>query len=253
MISIIFLGTGPVGGIKKSSKDRRRESSLLLRIGEDDFLFDVTRDFDWQNRFIRNLKGIFITHGHRDAIGGMAKLKNWWRRKKLKNPIPLWSHSKTITHIKKKFQDTACYLDFNKTKPEEKIKIGDLKVLPILVPHSIQPNFPTFAFKINVNKKKIIYASDIGKISPHFKNIIDKIDVLIIDGAMWNKKIKSHLEVKKSLPVICKTGVRKIYLTQIGRTTPPHRLFKTEVKKICSKAEPAYDGLRIILSAEKRN
>jgi ribonuclease BN (tRNA processing enzyme) len=247
MISITFLGTGPIGGVKGKAKNRRRESSLLLRIGESDFLFDVTHDFNWQKKFIKNLKGIFLTHGHRDAIGGMAQLKNWWQKRKLKKLISLWAHKKTIKQIKKIFKKTTHYLNFQKIKPEEKIKIDNLMILPILVPHSIQPGFPTFAFRIKAKKKIIIYASDVAETVPNLRKTIEGADVLIIDGAMWKKKIKSHLEVTESLPELCKAKVKKIYLTQIGKTAPPHRIFRKKIKRLCSKAEPAHDGLKINL------
>ena len=247
MTSITFLGTGPTKGIEGKGRNRRRESSLLLRTGAQDFLFDVSRDFDWQKRFIKSLEAILITHAHSDAIGGIPRLKKWLKKKELKNPVPLWSHSITLRHIKKRFKGLEKYLDFRAIKPGQKIKAEGLVIIPVLVPHSIQPGFPTFAFDIKIGREKIIYASDIAEIKSDFKKRLDKIDILIIDGAMWNKKIKSHLEIHQLLSEICRLKIKKIYLTHIGRTAPRYETLKKEVKKLCSKAEPAYDGLKIFV------
>ena len=136
-VSVIFLGTGPANGIQGTKRDRRRESSIILRVDKCDYLFDVTNDFGWQKNFLRNLKGVFITHGHNDAIGGIGGLSIWHKDQRLKNPIPLYTHPRTIFHIKKAFSDVN-YLEFKRIIPNQAVEIGRcLEIIPISVPHSI--------------------------------------------------------------------------------------------------------------------
>ena len=57
-----------------------------------------------------------------------------------------------------------------------------------------------------------------------------------------------HLRADRALPIVCKWDVERIVLTQIGRAAPPHERFEREVKALCPRAAPAYDGLELPLA-----
>jgi hypothetical protein len=71
--------------------------------------------------------------------------------------------------------------------------------------------------------------------------------VLVIDGAMWGRTLFSHLIIDRELPVLCGWRVGRILLTQVGKTASPHARLAREVKEICPRAAPAYDGLSLTL------
>lgn len=238
MNQVLFLGTGPSGGVKGKGKSRRLESSALILTAKGNILIDVGR-YQEQSEKINKIDVILITHGHRDAIGGIPTFK-----KSLKK-IPLYASWQTTQIVKRRFKKIS-YLDFRKIMPGKTFKIFDVKITPFLVKHSIQKGFPTFGFYFEFDDQtSLVYASDVGSWNREVERIMRKADVLIIDGAMWEKKIIAHLNIKEILPKICLWENKKIIFTHIGKTAPDHETLEREIKTICPKALPAYDGLLI--------
>jgi len=235
MDNLIFLGTGPAKGTKE-----RMESSAIFG-GKINILIDVTRFFGRQKKLIKNIDAVLITHGHQDAIGGIPQLNRW-----LKKKVTLYSHPVTIKHIKNKFKKTD-RINFQSVLPYQKFKIADLEITPLPVKHSLQKSFPTYGYFIEKNKKSLAYVSDVSYWDKKTEKYLKKAKTLVIDGAMWEKKIAPHLTIKEILPKICRFSNKRIFFTQIGKTAPPQKILEKEIKKICKKASGAYDGLKIRL------
>lgn len=241
-MDLIFLGTGPTGGIKGQGK-ARFESSALLKTSSGNILIDVTNFFTNQARWIKAIDAILITHAHKDAIGGMRQLVSWMKRKNI-SQIPLFSHYQTIEKIKVRFQKTDP-LVLTAVKSGRPFKIGQVTVTPFLVKHSIQPGFPTLGFHLLLDSKRLVYVSDVASWDKRGESLMKNADILVIDGAMWGKKMIAHLDIKEILPKICSWDVKGIIFTQIGHTAPKHEILQQEIRKICPKAIPAYDGMRL--------
>ena len=47
-------------------------------------------------------------------------------------------------------------------------------------------------------------------------------NLLVINGATYGRRIFTHLRIDDDLPSICECEVDRIFLTQIGRSAPPH-------------------------------
>ncbi len=242
-ILIVFLGTGASGGTPGLGKSNRLESSAFIKEGLN-ILIDTTRDFVKQIKFVdknltivnnlsTSINAVLLTHGHLDACGGIAKLSP---------NIPVFAHPKTLRIIQQKF--CLSKLKLIPVRSGQIVKLGNWDIIPQQIPHSKDPRFPTFAWKL-AGPKTIIYASDIAELTLKFKDFCNKADLLIIDGATWKRKIFTHLRVDQDLPIICRWPVGKIILTQIGQSAPPHEEFKKIVTNICPKAIPAYDGMEI--------
>ncbi len=241
-IKLTFLGTGPVGGVSGKGKSKRLETSTLIKIGGHGILIDVSEDFNRQVKLINRIDAILITHGHRDAIGGISQLKNF-----VKYQIPLYTLSKTTQIIKRKFKQTG-HLKFYSLKPFKPFQLFGVKIVSFKVKHSIQKGFPTLGFKfLFPNGYKLTYISDTGGWDKKVQNLIHGSDVLILDGAMWGKKLIAHLDMKKVILKVKNWGIKKLIFTQIGRTAPSYKILKKELQKMWSKATPAYDGMEILL------
>jgi hypothetical protein len=60
--------------------------------------------------------------------------------------------------------------------------------------------------------------------------------LLVVDGAMWQRSLFSHLTIDRELPALCRWPVERILVTQIGRTPPPHEALERAVRSLCPKA-----------------
>jgi len=243
---LIFLGTGPVGGVSGKGKTKRFETSTLFRTSAGNILIDVSEDFRKQIKLIDKIDAILITHGHRDAIGGISQLRNSAKTQNFSR-IPLYSLAQTIRIIKRKFKQTD-HLEFYPLKSFKPFKLFKIKIVPFKVRHSIQKGFPTLGFKFYfLDGYKLTYISDAGGWDKKVQNLIKDSDLLVLDGAMWGKKLIAHLDIKEVLPKIKNWEVKKVIFTQIGKTAPSYQILKKEIQKIWPKAIPAYDKMEVLL------
>ena len=124
----------------------------------------VIPDFTYVQRNADKIKGIVITHGHEDHIGGLAYLL------KVLN-VPVYGTALTIGLIEGKLREhdmlDAC--DLRVIKPGDRIKLGKFELEAIHVNHSIPD---ALAFAIRCDAGTIVQTGDF------------KIDTTPIDGQM---------------------------------------------------------------------
>ncbi len=131
-----------LGGLNEVGKNM-----TLYEYGESMFLVDcglafpdsdlpgvdlVLPDFSYVEKNIDKIKGIVVTHGHEDHIGGLAYL--------LKSVnIPIYSTKLTIGLIQGKLKEHNLLsgAKLNVVKPGDRIKLGEFEVELIHVNHSI--------------------------------------------------------------------------------------------------------------------
>jgi phosphoribosyl 1,2-cyclic phosphodiesterase len=100
-VTFVFLGSGASGGTPGRGRSRRHESSLWMR-ARTRVLIDVTRDFAAQARLVDSVDYVLLTHGHRDACGGMPLLRRWWRHRMDRRPIPVFASPDTIAVVRRR-------------------------------------------------------------------------------------------------------------------------------------------------------
>ena len=124
----------------------------------------VIPDFTHVQRNADNIRGILITHGHEDHIGGLAYLLKTLN-------IPVYGTSLTIGLIEGKLREHGILekSKLNVIKPGDKIKLGKFEVETIHVNHSIPD---ALAFAIRCEAGTIVQTGDF------------KIDTTPIDGQM---------------------------------------------------------------------
>jgi hypothetical protein len=64
----------------------------------------------------------------------------------------------------------------------------------------------------------LVYASDVAAVEPPLARLARGAQLLVIDGAMWRRRLFSHLTIDRELPALCRWQVDRILVTQIGRT-----------------------------------
>lgn len=122
----------------------------------------VIPDFTYVEQNIDKIKGIFITHGHEDHIGGLAYLLQ-------RVNIPVYGTKLTIGLIEGKLKEHKILdkVTLNEIQPKDKINVGCFEVEAIHVNHSIPD---ALALAINSPAGLIIQTGDF------------KIDTTPIDG-----------------------------------------------------------------------
>jgi phosphoribosyl 1,2-cyclic phosphodiesterase len=241
-VVVRFLGTGASGGTPGRGRSRRLESSLLVRERDTTLLLDVTRDFARQAIGLDAVSAVLLTHAHRDACGGIPQLRRWWSQRR-RPPIPVLAAAATVAVLRRRFArlDHCRFVPLAAGRRE---RIGGLTVSPIEVPHALEPHHPTFAWRVE-GARTLVYASDVAELTSALRDACVGSTALVIDGAMWGRRLFSHLTIDAELERLCRWPPQRILLTQIGRTAPPHARLEREVARRCEHARPAYDGMEL--------
>ena len=221
------------------------ESSLLVSDGGA-LLLDVTRHFAEQAARIERIDAVLLTHGHRDASGGLAALRRWWRQEELASPIPVYASRQTIAVLRARVARLD-HCRFVATEAGQRGRARGWMLQALEVPHAPHARYRTFAWKLTRGATVVVYASDVARLTALLRHFCGGASVLVIDGAMWRRRIFSHLTIDEALPQLCDWDVEQILLTQIGRSAPAHAELARLVARTCPRARPAHDGLELML------
>jgi hypothetical protein len=132
---------------------------------------------------------------------------------------------------------------FVPVEPGTRRRIGPWTVDALSVPHAADPDIPTYAWRLCGPAGKLTYASDVARLTTELRRFTTSAGALVIDGATWRRTIYTHLRIDRDLPEVCSWNVGRIIVTQIGRSAPPHEQLAGEVRRLCRRAQPAFDGL----------
>lgn len=184
----------------------------------------VIPDFTYVEENADKIKGIFITHGHEDHIGGLAYLLQ-------RVNIPVYGTKLTIGLIENKLREHKI-LDIaklNVIKPKDKIKLGCFEVEAIHVNHSIPD---ALALAINSPAGIILQTGDF------------KIDTTPIDGDVID------------LAHIAKLGEKGILCLLSDSTNAQRPGFTASEKTVGESFERLFqkaDGKRLIVATFASN
>jgi ribonuclease J len=166
-LSVIPLGgTGEIG---KNLLVFEYEDSIVIIDGgvkfPDEELLGidlVIPDITYLEKNRERIKGLFITHGHEDHIGGLPFILP-------KLNIPIYGTKLTLGLVRAKFQERSAYPEslVNMIEPGEPIKVGAFEVEAFRVTHSI-PDAVGYSLLTPVGR--VVYTGDF------------KVDYTPIDG-----------------------------------------------------------------------
>lgn len=257
-MEVIILGTSSAGipesdcmicktcrSASKGGKDRRTMQALAIKNKIGFTLIDADPDLGHQlvreKIRLRDITEIFITHAHGDHIFGLFQLS-------VGEPLnmPVYSRKEILDMIFKKSFDYLEYLDFAKPiRIEDEITLRGITFIPFEVPHTSRMVGPTLGYKIIEGGKTLTYVPDIAELTPQIMKTIDNSDVLIFDGVFFNHSIAGHMAMTKSIPLLTKLKLGRVYFTQMNHSSPTHEELEKLVEPYgCSIA---YDGLKIKL------
>ena len=205
-------------------------------------LIDVTRDFAVQAERLARIDAVALTHAHRDAIGGLPALRRWWLANRVPGPIDVFLSDATARVIRTRYRRLE-HCRLRVMAPGDLRRVGPLALSALTVPHAQDPRFPTYAWRVSASGRSTVYASDVAHLTPELERFSAGATVLVLDGAMWRRRLFSHLTIDEMLPIACSWPVGSIILTQIGRSAPPHAQLQREVAALCPRAHAAHDRL----------
>lgn len=157
-------------------------------------------NIDYLKQNVKRIKGVFLTHGHDENMGALVDIYKY-----LDN-VKVYGSKFTMDIVRKEFEsykvDTTNLVEI---KVNKAITIGNVKVFPVSLSHSIPDNF---GYAVYTNDGVIFYGSD-----------------FVFDAVMRGPY---QTDIGK-LAYIGKQGVlcllsESIYADRTGYTTPNHRI-----------------------------
>ena len=199
-----------LGGLNEDGKNM-----YVVKVNEDIFVFDaglkypkdrmlgidyIIPSFDYIKNNYKNVKGIFITHGHESNMGALSDIV-------VEMPnIPIYASKFTMEIIKMQFNiDDIKNANLKEIKPHVKLNFGENSIYPISVSHSIPDSL---CYVLNTKDGAIVYTGD-----------------FIFDPGMQGAY---KMDIGK-LAYVGKQGVlcllnESLYANHKGYTSPNHRV-----------------------------
>jgi phosphoribosyl 1,2-cyclic phosphate phosphodiesterase len=263
-MEIVFLGTGPSEPIprpghrdaacrdaRRGGKSRRTRSSALLTARGATVLIDAGPDVEEQleRTHPTAIDAVLLTHGHADAAGGLRQLDRWAGRHFGAAKIRVTAEPATVRRAARTC--SACeHIAFSAVRPFGRVRVGPFAATALPVRHSMTPGFATYGYLFG---GELAYASDVASLPPRTAARLRGVRTLVLDAAMYfGTRIASHLSTAQAIRLGGALKVRRLVLTQIGHTYPPHDRAAREIEKYLrtERERPrevvlAHDGLRL--------
>ena len=230
---ITVLGSGTSQGVpvigcqcpvcrSKDPRDKRTRTSILVRTGQVTVAVDAGPDFRQQmlREGVDHLDAVFITHEHKDHIGGLDDVRPFIFNQNNK-PMPLYVDETALPEIKREFSYAfqehlypgAPTYDVHLID-ETPFDFGDLHVEPIRMKHY---TLTCYAFRIG----KFAYVTDLSEVSDHLLLKLQGVEYIIIE-ALGRVPHYSHINLQQAVEMACQLQVKKAWFTHcshhIGKT-----------------------------------
>jgi len=195
-------------------------TQMLLSTEEDYFIVDsgdgTLRDLLSLKIDFQKIKGIFLTHGHYDHIGGLYTLLGHFRVIERKEKIDIYfpqgckEAEQVILAFKNSYNDIAFQIKIHKIKDGDEIKIKDLKIKIFQMRHYaavgvnriLHPDVAV-GYRFIYKGESVAISGDTG-ICPGLIELVQGADVAYIDSTLKEEETTDiilnnlHLSKKKA-------------------------------------------------------
>ncbi len=266
-LTITILGCGPSGGVPrlgagwgacdpKNPKNRRRRCSILVeRAGRDgtktQVLIDMSPDLRAQllDCGVSRLDAVLLTHSHADHTHGIDELRPLVILAKKR--IDLYMDAASAANVRRHFEyvfetpKDGFYpplLNDKRLAPGKICRIdgpgGRIDFQPFRLEHG---DIDALGFRF----AGIAYTPDLNAIPPESRKYLEGLDLWIVDALRYAPH-PSHSSLAETLEWIATFKPKRAVLTNMN-TDLDFAQLKAELPP---DIEPAYDGMRIEISAK---
>ncbi len=226
------------------SRDKRtRVGALVESDGGTRILIDTPPELRLQliSAGVDRVDAVLFTHDHADHVHGIDDIRALSVHGDL--PIDMYGPPDTMARLAQRFayifDDSVRPLP-GTSKPEgrahalragESIRIGDVEVLPVEVPHG-----PVTVYGYRIGR--LGYITDAKELPEQALKMFRGVTVLVIN-ALFRTSHPTHLSVSEAVSAAERVGARTTYLTHLT-----HRTGHADLEReLPAGIAPAYDGL----------
>lgn len=227
-------------------RDRRtRVGALVETDGGTRILIDTPPELRLQliSAGVSRVDAILFTHDHADHVNGIDDIRALSVRGDV--PIDMYGPPDTMARLARRFAyifDDSIRPLPGTSKPEgrshglvagESIRIGDVDVIPVEVPHG---PVTVYAYRIG----KLGYITDAKELPEEALRIFRGVTVLVLN-ALFRTQHPTHLSISEAVSAAQRVGARQTYLTHLTHHTGHAEL----ERELPGGIAPAFDGLTV--------
>ena len=248
-MKLTFLGTGTSIGVPEmrchcqtcmstDPHDKRLRTSALIETDTTSIIIDCGPDFRQQTlrAGIEKIDAVLLTHEHFDHVGGLDDLRPYCTDR----VIPVYAEQNVIRHIMERIP--YCFGDQKKPrtpdmqlceiKPLDKLRIGDLEILPLRIWHG---QMPILGFRIG----RLTYITDMKSMDDDMFELIRGTETLVVN-ALHTKEHPTHQNVRQAVLFAERVGAKETYFIHMSHRAGMHAVMNA---KFPPHIQFAYDGL----------
>jgi len=192
---------------------------------------------------VSRVDAILFTHDHADHVHGIDDIRALSVRGDV--PIDMYGPPDTMARLARRFAyifDDSIRPLPGTSKPEgrshglvagESIRIGDVDVIPVEVPHG---PVTVYAYRIG----KLGYITDAKELPEEALRIFRGVTVLVLN-ALFRTQHPTHLSISEAVSAAQRVGARQTYLTHLTHHTGHAEL----ERELPGGIAPAFDGLTV--------
>ena len=250
---VVVLGSGTSQGvpviacecnvcISTDFKDDRTRSSILIQVGEENYVIDTGPDFRFQmlREKVKSLRGVIFTHEHKDHVAGMDDIRAFNHIES--RPMEVYCSDRVEEALRREFHYVFSDERYPGIPKVELYRIDDepielknnLTLIPVNVMHY---KMPVKGFRFG----DFAYITDAKKIDDYEVKKVIGVKTLVIN-ALHRSEHLSHFNLEQALDFINLVNPENAYLTHISHLFGRHQEVELELP---DNVLLAYDGLTL--------
>jgi phosphoribosyl 1,2-cyclic phosphodiesterase len=174
-------------------------NATLIEFGQDQYLIDcgltyrqIKLRLEKQGKALNNLKGVFLTHEHRDHVSGLRVLLN-------NHPVKVYLSGGTMNGLDKRYLGPIDESMFEILTEEEHYEFDGFILFPFNTYHdALEP----FGYKFIENNRSFVYLTDTGYFPLRKYDLIKNADAYMVES-----NYESELLLESSRPWMLKRRI----------------------------------------------